>query len=83
MDWNLAMTEPAADPCAAFRERLHAMRAELVAAMVHDGYSAGMGATPAGVPAALDALDTVIPPAGDAVPPAENRTASHNTKRSL
>jgi hypothetical protein len=33
------------------------MRAELVEAMIRDGYSAGIGALLAGIAAALDALD--------------------------
>jgi hypothetical protein len=64
-----AMTEPATDPRAALRERLLAMLADLVETMLRDGYSAGLGATLAGIAAVLDALDTVIPPVGDAVPP--------------
>ncbi|MGH7099621.1 MAG: hypothetical protein ACREE4_18435 [Stellaceae bacterium] len=48
---------PSADSAAALRDRLLAMRAELVETMVRDGFSAGLGALLAQIAAALAALD--------------------------
>ena len=62
----------APDPRAELRERLEAMRADLVAAMMRDGYSGGMGAMLAGIAAALDALAAVaLGPAGTVGPAGE------------
>ena len=54
-----------ADPVADLRGRLLAMRADLVTALLRNGYSAGIGALLAGLNAALDALGGARKPAGE------------------
>ncbi|HJU20601.1 MAG TPA: hypothetical protein VJ770_29480 [Stellaceae bacterium] len=70
----------AADPYASLRERLLAMRAEMVKRMVRDGFSSGIGRMLSELAAAIDALDAAGSPyartpadgsidAGQSVPP--------------